>query len=530
MEAQTTRKEPGSLPGSGVHGSIMSTLPSQGQPPITVPTLPPMPRRQSCDRCHELKVRCVTDGHDNTALGLGVIGEESEASRGRSVIAPVPCARCSKAGTVCIFSPQLRSGRPRVHRHPVRKRARRSSICPSSPAEVSPTDSQSLSPRPATFSFPVSKPRLDFRRQSQVQPTPLLLSTTLSPSLDGMYASQRGHDIDTPATILSNFTLPASQGHFPGNHDHFHVFSHAEASGVEFVPPFSESILSATSTTTDHAWVYSGSSDTFLEEVTQINLRIHRAGRMLSTITRALLTIASPAINEIFDVGCSLISFLDRYAARQMTSPQTPLENRRSGSDGYRISHGSTSTSAPMSSAIETATSLTALSSHQLLLGMFEDISTSFLAQINSGQAATPPSTPSRGAFFGPSHGQMLAIVNLISHLMEQLDRAFQSLGVRQQDTSEGSEVLTAAASSVAVASTHDSEFDHALGFGRHPPLQAGQPSQGPVAFEGQKEEKRTARSLQEGVVSVIFSQVEQRQMWTREQVTMLRRLLGGTG
>ncbi|VBB73139.1 Putative protein of unknown function [Podospora comata] len=523
MQAQTTSKEAGSFVESGVHGSAMSsTLPSQGQPPIAELTLPPMPRRQSCDRCHELKVRCVTDGHDNNTLGLGVIGEESEASRGRSVIAPIPCARCSKAGAVCIFSPQLRSGRPRVHRHPVRKRARRSSRCPSSPAELSPTHSQSLSPRPPAFNFPLPETRPGIERQSQSRTAPLLLSTTASPNFDVVY---RRPDLNTPTTLLSDFGLPGHQGHFPNRQDHFHPLPHtAEDSSSEFGPSFSESILSATSVTTDNTWMFSGSAENLLEEATQANLRINRAGRMLSTLARALLTIASPAINEIFDAGCSLISFMDRYAARRMISPHIPLERRRASSDVYRIPHGAIGSSAPISKATDTAISLMALASHQMLLGIFEDLCSSFLSQINSGQAATPPNTPSTGAFFGSSHSQMLAMTNLISHLMEQLDRALRSLAVGQQDAPEGSEGLIAAAS-VAVASTHDAEFDHALDFGNPPP--PSQAHQEPD-FDGQKHNRRTPQTLQEGVVSVIFNQVEQRQTRAREQVLMLRRLLGG--
>ncbi len=62
-----------------------------------------MPRRQSCDRCHEQKVRCVTEVQDG-AITLGGIAEESEASLAGHVVSSVPCVRCRKAGAVCIYS------------------------------------------------------------------------------------------------------------------------------------------------------------------------------------------------------------------------------------------------------------------------------------------------------------------------------------------------------------------------------------------------------------------------------------------
>ncbi|KAK4197151.1 hypothetical protein QBC40DRAFT_286078 [Triangularia verruculosa] len=490
----------------------MSALSSQGQLPIIDSTLPPMPRRQSCDRCHEQKVRCVTNAYDPSTPGLGTIREETQASRGRSVVASIPCVRCSKAGAVCIFSPQLRSGRPRVHRHPVRKRARRSSKCSSSP-----TQSQSLSPRPFTFSFSAPNTTAELESQSHTPTTPLLLSTTILPSFERSYSNQGGTDYSSPTTPLSNFGLPINQDGISLRHNHFQAMPHSvESSSAEFMSQFSDKVLSATSTATSTAtsnvvWMYSDSSEEHLEEVTQINLRIHRAGRILCSLTRTLLATSSPAINEIFDAACSLIGFMDRYATQQMISPSTP--------DGYQISPGVTGGSAPIKSATETSICLTALASHQLLLGVLEDLCTSFLSVIDRGRSARSPNTPSTS-----SHSQMLAMANLISHLLEQLDRALRSLTI-QHATPESSEGLTVAAA--AVASTHDSEFDHALGFG-HPP-EASLPCR-TSGYVGQDHEKRAPPLHQSGVLSMILAQVEQRQVRTRKQLVMLKGLLGQDG
>jgi hypothetical protein len=62
-----------------------------------------MPRRQSCDRCHEQKVRCVTQGLDG-ALTLGGIPEQADSNSNGHVVSSIPCVRCRKAGAVCIYS------------------------------------------------------------------------------------------------------------------------------------------------------------------------------------------------------------------------------------------------------------------------------------------------------------------------------------------------------------------------------------------------------------------------------------------
>ena len=64
---------------------------------------PPMLRRQSCDRCHRQKVRCVTEVQDG-AVTLASIDEESESSLAGRAVAATPCVRCRKAGEDCSYS------------------------------------------------------------------------------------------------------------------------------------------------------------------------------------------------------------------------------------------------------------------------------------------------------------------------------------------------------------------------------------------------------------------------------------------
>ncbi len=63
---------------------------------------PPMPRRQSCDRCHEQKVRCFTDGPEDIFTPGGTA--DDEVSTNGHFISAFPCMRCKKAGAMCIYS------------------------------------------------------------------------------------------------------------------------------------------------------------------------------------------------------------------------------------------------------------------------------------------------------------------------------------------------------------------------------------------------------------------------------------------
>ncbi|KAF2136531.1 uncharacterized protein K452DRAFT_292305 [Aplosporella prunicola CBS 121167] len=87
------------------------------------------PRRQSCDRCHLLKVRCIRQpGPDSS-----------------------PCVRCDKAGACCVYSLQQRVGRPPSADS--RKRPRVSTTASTTTASTtttSTTTSSTLSTRSST--------------------------------------------------------------------------------------------------------------------------------------------------------------------------------------------------------------------------------------------------------------------------------------------------------------------------------------------------------------------------------------------
>ncbi|KAK4185719.1 hypothetical protein QBC35DRAFT_388894 [Podospora australis] len=374
---------------------------------------PPMPRRQSCDRCHEQKVRCVTHGHDGVA-GLGLVIEESEASLGKSVIAPVSCQRCEKAGAVCIYSPQLRSGRPRVHRSPPRRRTRKASKCPSSSSSpsVSPTIPHPLSPGLTTPTFPpkhVTTLKLEHRT------TPLTIPSVTAPLYGHGSRSRPG--VDASLMLLSHFG--SDDNLFPPAIGTTATFSHSpDLTSISSAPFFTDECETSTPRTTlggiDQPWMYPKSFESPTEEIIHLNLRIHRAGRLLTPMATALLSLSSPEVNELFDATCSFISFVEQNAARQTTSAHTPAEYETASHSHHSISPTNIAPSpqgrsTAICNATDTSVCLMVFACHQLLLGIFEDLCSTLSLHVKDLRLPA---------------AQVLVTVNFISHLLEQLDNA----------------------------------------------------------------------------------------------------------
>ncbi|KAK3298747.1 uncharacterized protein B0H64DRAFT_386075 [Chaetomium fimeti] len=391
------------------------------------PVLPPMPRRQSCDRCHEQKVRCVTEG-PNGALTLGGIAEEGESNPDGHVVAPVPCGRCRKAGTVCIYSPQLRSGRPRRRRDsniaPPRKRTRRASRCSSS----SSSSQTSFQPSPPSSSHALSHPfggmGFNNSEHSQESTHEFVPSRTVSsPVVTTPICEQITHHslgLDTPP--------PTEDWQTPSYHcdstqslaDMCPVTSFPAGPSVAYAPVFQDPaanlVPAAENIVGGYSWCLPASSDYFLEELGQINVRIHLAGRALPSPVGAPAPWSWPATNNGFDAACSLIDAVDRFAARRQAAPFSEPPNAHT--DGRTID-----------AALDSSACLMVHACHQALLGIFEHLSAALLLYLaEQQQQQTPPRTPPDATFLPPYQTQAVIMTNLISHLLNQLDRAFLSL------------------------------------------------------------------------------------------------------
>jgi hypothetical protein len=189
----------------------------------------------------------------------------------------------------------------------------------------------------------------------------------------------------------------------------------------------------------DYPWTCPNPPDYSLEELAQINLRIHLAGRALAAPGRALVSMSSPAVDEIFGAACSLINLVDRYTSKRTASLSKSrhdggeVQNQRNVETvaGASFDSSSLPVSPVIDSALDSSIRLMIHACHQALLGVFEDLSTSFLvqlAELAKLQQPTPPGTPPSSSVFSPCSTQVGVMTNLMDHLVYQLNRAIGSL------------------------------------------------------------------------------------------------------
>jgi len=182
----------------------------------------------------------------------------------------------------------------------------------------------------------------------------------------------------------------------------------------------------------DYSWALPTLPDYSLEEVAQINLRIHVVGRALPSLPRTLASLSSPAVHDIFDAACALINAVDRFALRK----PTPVSEPSYGDRGQTANFGSpTLVLLPViDTALDFSICLTLHACHQALLGVFENLSAALLLCLAEPQQLTPPRMQRDESFFSSPYSQQhAAVTNLISHLLSELDRGFLPLTSRSK-------------------------------------------------------------------------------------------------
>lgn len=188
----------------------------------------------------------------------------------------------------------------------------------------------------------------------------------------------------------------------------------------------------------DYPWAFTTLRDYFPEELAQINLRIHLAARALPARASTLALLSSPAVNDVLDAAYSLINLVDRRAS-SIPTPPTTTPHTTTTNDTTTTTDPLPPTLPPQPSAInpalDTSTSLIIHASHQAVLGIFDDISSSLLQYLSEPQQQhqqqhrpTPPATPPNAPYFPPCNTQAAVMANLMSHLLGELDRAVLSL------------------------------------------------------------------------------------------------------
>ncbi|KAL2182950.1 hypothetical protein L209DRAFT_774652 [Thermothelomyces heterothallicus CBS 203.75] len=425
---------------------VTSTCPIRALDTITMAASPPrssavdaelpcMPRRQSCDRCHEQKVRCVTVEAAGSEAS-GDIAEEATQNPGGHFISSVPCARCRKAGAVCIYSPQLRSGRPRRRQDsraaPPRRRGRRASRSPSSSSAASPEYGRpSPAPLPhQTSALPESPggiplsiahhPSQEFAQDPGARETASLPCSTVASSWHQNV--HRNPDTDTPP-LTEQWHRPSSYHTSGAPTTPADTCGLAAFAAVPAIPcasvfpqPANDMIPTA-----DHdfvggySWSLPSSSESLLEELSQINLRIHLGGRSLPEPSTTTAPWSLAAVNDVLDAACSLTDAVDRFTAGRAMSSREPQESGRRRSSA-------------LDAAFDSSTRLTLHACHQALLGVFDHISAWLLLYLaQSPQQRTPPATPPHlPAYYLATCNQQAAVMaNLMGHLLNELDRTF---------------------------------------------------------------------------------------------------------
>lgn len=412
---------------------------------------------------------------------------------------------------------QLRSGRPR-RRHDLaapqaKKRARRaskSSSTASSPTLCQPSPPSSLR-RAATLPNSLSsvglgqletleelsrEPRSQHSSPSFQQNTPLPSPTAASPPLFEP-TSHPSALLNTPPLTEHWETTPyCADSTNPMMGGMCQMATFATIPSVPTAPLFPDSTTHMVPPT-EHAmdgytWGYPATSDNLLQELGDIDFRIHQARRSLLLPHCTPAPWSSPGVNEAFDAACSLVDVVDRFAAKR----------RMPSSDVHLASIGSLET------ALETSTRLMIHSCHEALLGIFEHLSASLLSHLSHPQhQQTPPRTPPHAAAFLPQQGnpQAAIVANSIRHLISQLDRAISSLSGTYYNTQPDhqSEHETLQASSVTNLMGHTS---HVSGV--------------PVTFGGGDE------NWLGNIGNPLFNEMEQRQARVGGQIKTVERLL----
>ncbi|KAL7953536.1 hypothetical protein V8C34DRAFT_296725 [Trichoderma compactum] len=354
----------------------------------TTPGEAHLPFRRSCDRCHDQKVRCMRPQESNHPV------PDSE-----------PCARCKRSGSLCIFSPQQKPGRPPLGSDTrdttssamySRKRPRQSLSSVDRP-QSPPTCPSSVT------SLPDSAPIVGSLGLSSTLFSPF---TTVDELGDGCASSYDADFLISMPTISSNDSLSS----------HRHNKSVSERNVTNPIVDMIE-------------------RDT--EELGNLCLQVCHASRALSSSYPTSLAVSSPSLNEIFASTEALVSIIHRNTSAGSNSNKDDLFpnadpagfSHQPDWDEFHWLQGPPhnqwalpQVSPTVNRAPDTGVVLMILACHQRLLvtlgGILLYISRHLRQQKPRGlPIGTSP-------FIEMPTTQALIIANLVSHQLGRLDRA----------------------------------------------------------------------------------------------------------
>ncbi|KAK0656195.1 hypothetical protein B0T16DRAFT_451799 [Cercophora newfieldiana] len=362
-------------------------------PPPTI-----MPRRQSCDRCHNQKVRCFTDGPEEIFTPGGTA--DDEVNLNGHFVSSFPCRRCKKAGALCIFSPPL--GTTEVDAEFI--------VPPRVSQKGIDVHNSSVLPRTTV----TSKIDVNLAIASLNAPTQLdamHLPTGMMTPVSHLGAEDQGTFGSLGPWLTSAFHTNDMAISYP-NTPYFSASSIVAAPGpMDYDPSLFTSTSANTSsevlTTSDFAWGCQNlDHEDYFQELAEIHRRVHSIGRNARPVTPSLSPIP---VDEVFETGCSLVSLTDRYTA-----------SRRSN---FPPGYTSFSTARAVDDGMETSFCLMAMGCHQIILALFQDIFASFADALQH-----PLSSSGALVYVATSPSEVDAMVKLASHLLRQLDQSLVGL------------------------------------------------------------------------------------------------------
>jgi hypothetical protein len=193
-----------------------------------------------------------------------------------------------------------------------------------------------------------------------------------------------------------------------------------------------------------------------------------------------------------------LIDAVDRFATRRQVAPFSEPSNTQTNRG-------------TVDAALDSSACLTVHACHQALLGIFEHLSTALLLYLAEQQQQTPPRTPPDAAFLPPCNTQAVIMTNLISHLLNQLDRAFLSLSSSSPSHSH----------SHPHAQQHQQHQNHKPAILRSMATPAGLPPTPETTWQ---------IGSSNAPADILFNEMSQRQRKVRGQVKAVERLLRPVG
>ena len=176
---------------------------------------------------------------------------------------------------------------------------------------------------------------------------------------------------------------------------------------------------SASLTTPSFPWEHHNQFEAYFAELGEIHKRVYSTAL---TVRPVAAHLPPPSINEIFDAACSLVNLMERYAASrhpmsraQTTEDSAALARPYCASADFDLHHSFEAVSA-VSETMEASFCFMALACQQIILGVFQEVLTSFVECLQ-----TLPTAPAHVASSVP---QIMITANLSNHLLGQLDQA----------------------------------------------------------------------------------------------------------